>query len=462
MLFLSLLWVSQLVLSQTPGAAGTTAREASHDSADPFDTAFNYVVTFYPRWFTYFQAVSTNKLIGPDRISPLYHAVVAINVDTIYASAYFSLTNEPVIVTVPSTDTIYSVLMLDEYGNLVQEGITAAPPGGSGAVYALIGPSGSSSTLPDGAIPIKPGVNNGAIIFRADKYKKNGDEYEDMRQQARTFRRSLCLIPVSQYQRCPNAGHTRNAGLTEILPELLFAVPYKGLAVRLIANQPILFLKTLQTAVLSNTTQPLTPDEQTLSDNFNAFFSDPSNWPQMAAATKAAHADIDHNYLTTTWQGTNWIHFTDIANWVQPSQYLDRSSVTDYIQYGNNINAAAYYHAFVDGNGIPLDGSAHNYVLTFRQGEQPQVTRFWSVTAYLPLSIELVPNSANKYAVASYTPKLKTENGSVSIVMAVNKPAGVPEANWLPIPKGPFNILLRAYGPKDASTYVPPAIQVLP
>jgi len=467
-LFVFLLSVWQLGLSQTLSAsheAGTstpTAASPDFDSANPYNTAFNYVVTFYPRWFTYFQAVSTNKLIGPERISPLYHAVVAINVDTIYASAYFSLTKEPVIVTVPSTDTIYSVLMLDEYGNLVQQGITAAQPKEPGAVYELTGPNWNGTLLNKDVIQIQPGVNNGAIIFRADKYVQNGNEYEDMRQEARTFRRSLCLIPLSQYQPCPNAKHTRNAGLTEILPELLFAVPYKGLAVGLIANQPILFLKTLQTAVLSKTTQPLTPDEQTLSDNFNAFFSDPSNWPQMAAATKAAHADIDHNYLTTTWQGTNWIHFTDIANWVQPSQYLDRSSVTDYIQYGNNIDAAAYYHAFVDGNGIPLDGSAHNYVLTFKRGEQPQVTRFWSVTAYLPLSIELVPNSANKYAVASYTPKLKTENGSVSIVMAVNKPAEVPEANWLPIPQGPFNILLRAYGPEDAGTYVPPAIQVLP
>jgi hypothetical protein len=347
--------------------------------------------------------------------------------------------------------------MLDEYGNLVQQGITAAPPGTPGAVYALIGPSWNGGTLPDGAIPIKPGVNNGAIIFRADKYVKNGNVYEDMRKEAHNFRRNLCLVPLSQYQPCPNAG------LTEILPELIFAVPFKGLAVALIASQPVLFLKTLQTAVLSPTTQPLTPDEQTLSDNFNAFFSDPSNWPQMAAATKAAHTDIDDNYLTTTLQGTNWVHFTDIADWVQPSQYLDRSSVTDYIQYGNNISAASYYHAFVDGKGIPLDGSAHNYVLTFKQGQQPLVTRFWSVTAYLPLSIELVPNSANKYAVASYTPDLDTaENGSVSIVMAAKKPVGVPRANWLPIPKGPFNILLRAYGPEDADTYVPPPIKVLP
>jgi hypothetical protein len=72
------------------------------------------------------------------------------------------------------------------------------------------------------------------------------------------------------------------------------------------------------------------------------------------------------------------------------------------------------------------------------------------------------PCPAHKCAVASYTPGLDTAgDGSVSIVMAVNKPADVPEANWLPIPRGPFNILLRAYGPQNAATYVPPQIQVL-
>jgi hypothetical protein len=467
-LFVSLLSVSQLGLSQTPGASEEAVASkpvlgnAVSNSASPFNTTFNYLVTFYPRWFTFLQAQNSNKLIGPVRISPIYHAVVAINDDTFYASAYFSLAKEPVIVTIPSTSDIYSVLMLDEYGNVLP-GITAAKPGQPGAIYALTGPGWPGGTLPDGAIQIQPGVNNGAIIFRADKYLRNGNTYEDMRLEAETFRRGLCLIPNSQYQPCQDAGPTRNVGQTRILPELFFAIPFKGVAVAAIASDPILFLKTLQTAVLSPTTQPLTPDEQELSDQFNAFFRNPANWPQMAAATKAAHAEIDDNYLTNYWRGTKWIHFTDIAEWFDPSQYLDRSSVTDYIQYGNNLDAASYYHAFVDGGGAPLDGRAHNYVLTFQQGQQPMVKRFWSVTAYLPVSIELVPNLAQKYVVASYTPELVTAaDGSVTIVMAAERPDGVPAPNWLPIPKGPFNILLRAYGPENADTYVPPPIHVLP
>jgi hypothetical protein len=88
--------------------------------------------------------------------------------------------------------------------------------------------------------------------------------------------------------------------------------------------------------------------------------------------------------------------------------------------------------------------------------------RFWSLTAYTPEAIELVPNPAHKYAVASYTPDLQLNNdGSLSVYMAQQLPAGVPMANWLPIPAGAFNIMLRVYGPKGSvkdNTYIPPGI----
>src|SRR5690349_21166768 len=61
----------------------------------PFNTTVAYLVQFYPLWFTYYQSQlgrhSRNLLVGPDRISPIYHYVVAINVDTLYASSYLDL-----------------------------------------------------------------------------------------------------------------------------------------------------------------------------------------------------------------------------------------------------------------------------------------------------------------------------------------------------------------------------------
>src|ERR1700735_4302529 len=92
-----------------------------------FDTTVAYVAQFYPLWFTYYQSRLTshtrNNLVGSDRISPIFHYVVAINVDTLYVSGYLNLTAQPVIVTIPPAPpfpaTSYSILMLDAYGDVL-------------------------------------------------------------------------------------------------------------------------------------------------------------------------------------------------------------------------------------------------------------------------------------------------------------------------------------------------------
>jgi hypothetical protein len=79
---------------------------------DAFQTTKQYVETFYPLWFTNNQAHPSdyNVLVGPERVSPLYHSVVMINDDTVYCSAFLNLNpNDPrggepmAILTVPST-----------------------------------------------------------------------------------------------------------------------------------------------------------------------------------------------------------------------------------------------------------------------------------------------------------------------------------------------------------------------
>ena len=142
---------------------------------------------------------------------------------------------------------------------------------------------------------------------------------------------------------------------------------------------------------------------------------------EFSAGAQSAHELILDRYLTyTNWAAptpTNWIHFTNIGNW--GNQVVERSSITEFIQYANGISAAAYYHVFKDTNGLPLDGSnPRGYVLTFPSGQLPEAMRFWSVTAYTPEAIELVDNPADKYAVASYTPPQPNTDGSVSIYMA--------------------------------------------
>jgi hypothetical protein len=367
---------------------------------------------------------------------------VAINVDTIYASSYLDLTAQPVILTIPPATNTYSILALDPYGNVFDSGI---PPQTTGT-YALIGPGGFNGTLPAGITSVTNPLNFSSLLFRADKFSASGVDQTDG---ATQFRASLKLQTLSDYLTDPSGG------ATAVLPELAFVIPYKTIADDLIANDPIIFLKQLQTAVAASNTPPLSVKQQALSTLFDLLFGNGDFGPrsgskraQFAAGAQAAHELILEKYLTHT--GPNsWIHFTNIGTWGDAA--VERSGITEFIQYANDISAAAYYHTFTDG-----------YVLTFAPGGQPETKRFWSLTAYTPEAIELVPNAAEKYVVASYTPGLQTNvDGSLSVYMAKDQPSGVPVANWLPIPQGPYNIMLRDYGPEGSvtnNTYIPPAI----
>jgi hypothetical protein len=320
------------------------------------------------------------------------------------------------------------------------------------------------------------------IIFRADRFKLVNGVEQDMSTEADAFRRGMSTMPLCAYlaQSCP-AG-VPAGGPTRIVPEVEFALPFKTIADNLIALDPIAFLRQLQAAVDSPNTPPLSSEVKSLSDAFNGLFASgtANNRSEFARGARAAHDEIINQYLDDTGD-TNWITYENIGHWCpNPDDFysctnpdpgsslaVQRSSITEFIQYANDHEAAAYFHAFKDGDGLPLNGTDPNgYVLTFSSQEIPATSRFWSLTAYTPNSIELVPNSANKYLVASYTPDLqKNADGSISIYMARQLPPGAPAANWLPIPPGPFNVMLRDYGPLGSvldGTYIPPGINKVP
>lgn len=424
---------------------------AAARQTDAFDTTVNYVEQFYPLWFTYYQSLyaSTNRLVGPDRISPLYQIVVAINDDTLYASTFLDVTSEPVVLTVPATDVRYSVLVLDPYGNIYDTGISTSAPG----VYGLTGP-GYGGQLPNDVTPIALPLNHMVVIFRADKYSSSG---KSQKKKAELFRSSLLMQMLSKWQSDPSGG------ATVILPELFFGAPFKLAADTEVARDPLAFLKQLQIAVAAPNTPPLSQHQQVLSRRFDKLFAASGDLTPFAAGAQAAHQEILDKYLSHT-DRNNWIDFTNIGEWgTSRGDAIERSAITEFIQYGNNHDTAAYYHAFKDVSGAALDGTdANGYVLHIPKDKIPQAQRFWSFTAYTPETVELVRNKSHKYEIASYTPGLQyDEDGSLTLYMTQAQPEGVPEANWLPVPAGPFNIMLRVYGPEGSvadGTYIPPGI----
>jgi hypothetical protein len=230
-------------------------------------------------------------------------------------------------------------------------------------------------------------------------------------------------------------------------------------------------LQVMQEAMAASSTVPLTKNDKQLIKNFNNRFNAAKTSANASgerlsdiiqgaqAAHKAIidrwHSNVDEHY---------WIHFDNVGHWGK--SYLDRAALNEYIQWGNDAQAAYYGHAFKDGDGLSLDGGEFSYAIHFTKDQIPQAKRFWSITAYTPEDIELVENSLEKYNVASYTPGLVTDaDGGVTIRLQANPPKNAPQANWLPIPNGPFNVMLRVYGPEGSAadgTYLPPKISRLP
>ena len=188
---------------------------------DAFTTTRDYVTQFYPLWFTYYQTSlgNSNRMVGPNRISPLYHYVVAINNDTVYASSFLDLSMEPVIVTVPSTPANYSVLILDRYCDIFHSAFPANTPG----TYALYGPGFDPNKLPVTVTPVPLPFDYMTIIFRADRFKTVNGVETDLTADGETFRRNMSTMPLCSYLGYSCLAGVPLGGPTRIVPEVEFA-----------------------------------------------------------------------------------------------------------------------------------------------------------------------------------------------------------------------------------------------
>ena len=117
-----------------------------------------------------------------------------------------------------------------------------------------------------------------------------------------------------------------------------------------------------------------------------------------------------------------------------------------------------------------LDGSKHNYSLTFAAGELPPVDAFWSVTMYDGKTQLLIENPISRYLInAPMVPGMKRNaDGSLTLYIQNKSPGPDKEANWLPAPDGSIYLVMRLYWPKatppsilpaDEGTWKPPGLQ---
>ena len=149
--------------------------------------------------------------------------------------------------------------------------------------------------------------------------------------------------------------------------------------------------------------------------------------------------------------------------------WLKRAAAAKAGIYGNDPVEAMYPLTRTDGDGQTLDGSKHNYTLTFPPGQQPPANAFWSLTMYDGKTQLLIENPINRYLINSpMLPAMKTSpDGSLTLYIQNKSPGANKESNWLPAPEGPIYLVMRLYWPKTTppsilppgeGTWQPPAV----
>ncbi|MUV12589.1 DUF1254 domain-containing protein [Noviluteimonas gilva] len=159
--------------------------------------------------------------------------------------------------------------------------------------------------------------------------------------------------------------------------------------------------------------------------------------------------------------GKGWVYTTRSGTY--GTDYLYRAAIAQCC-LGENLPEDAVYPALsTDSEGRSLDGNA-NYVLRFEMDKLPPVDAFWSVTAY-DAEGYFISNPMKRQAIGDRDKLVANSDGSVDIYIQADSPGPGKEANWLPVAKAPFTLLMRLYSPREAflrGEWAPPPVVKTP
>ena len=178
---------------------------------------------------------------------------------------------------------------------------------------------------------------------------------------------------------------------------------------------------------------------------------------EIGLGMKAGEQQVDERVATLGKSINGWrvgSAFGDRAYY--NGDWLQRAAAAKAGIYGNSADEAMYPMSRWDATGATLDGSRHNYTLTFPAGQLPPVNAFWSVTMYDGKSQLLIDNPINRYLINSpMLANMKTNaDGSLTLYIQKDSPGADKESNWLPAPTDPIDLVMRLSWPKTQ----PPSI----
>lgn len=374
-------------------------------------------------------------------------AVVTPNSDTPYSMLWLDLRAEPIVISVPAVEKTryYSVQLVD--GNTYNYGyIGSRATGNEAGNYLVVGPDWKGET-PAGIKQVFLSTTPfGLTIFRTQLFNA-----EDMPNVVKV-QEGYKAQPLSAFlnQPAPAAAPAINflpastAGIKDNFFEYLDAA--------------------LQFVPATEDTRALRAKLASIGIGPGKTFEFKDLSPEHKAAVLLAMKEGDDKVTEYLNSGSKNINGWKVGaifgdRDFYKGDWLKRAAAAKGGIYGNDAVEAMYPMTREDITGEKLDGSKHNYTLTFPAGQLPPVNAFWSVTMYDGKTQLLIENPINRYLINSpMLANMKTNaDGSITLYIQKDSPGADKEANWLPAPNGEIYLVMRLYWPKTEAPSILPA-----
>lgn len=387
-----------------------------------------------------------------DYITPSETFVTCPNQDVVYGLGFFSLDEEPVIIQVPDFGERFWVYALydqrtDQFGHL------GKPYGTKPGFYLLAGPNWKGEK-PDGveAIVRSPTALANAMprIFMDDSMEDRAAiqgkinqvvayPLKDFDGKMKTIDwKNTPDIPV------PDADSASGGETKWVIPEKFF-------------DQFPLVLATVAPQ----------PGEEALYAQFRQLMDiaakDPAIKQALVEVAKETEEEVIKPFFQ--WQhngrpaGNGWNRSTNNAQF--GIDYFNRAGTSKSNMFDNRPTETQYFYTDFDETGAPLNGS-NSYTVTFAAGQEPPVRGFWSLTLYNKLHL-FSANDLKRYSLGTKNKNLvRNTDGSLTLYVGPASPGKDKETNWLPSPKEPISLYLRAYWGKEGildGSWKPPVIK---
>jgi len=369
-----------------------------------------------------------------------FRAVVRTGLDTLFATAWADLDQEPLVLSVPDTGGRYYVIALFDMWSNVFTSIGKRNTGSAAANFLIAGPRWQGTPPTDMKDVFRSPTR---FVWVNGQMQANGpQDYEVVNALQKQYK----LTPLSAWGR----PYTPPAEVP-VAPGVDIRTPPAEQVHRMDAGA---FFGRLSRLMKDN---PAAPADAPMVEKLRSLGIEPGNDfdiskidPDTAAGLQRAMGafEILQKGVTKLKTENGWIVIPkDFASY--GTDYETRAGIALIGLGGIRPVDVVYPTAFHDGDDKPLEGTSR-YVLHFEKGQTPPTNATWSVSMYDPRGY-YVPNAINRYNLAKWMPLVFNADGSLDVYIQASTPGQERQANWLPAPpSGPFNLTVRIYWPTQA------------